>query len=767
MRALLENPRLARYRAGLVSATALVVVFAITEVMPSATSGSRGTPFAVLFLALVYGLLNGLTAAGIVLVYRTTRVLNFAQTAIGAGGGVLCFDLLQLSSLPLWIAFPIAMLVAAFLGAMFDIIFGRRFFNAPRLVLTVLTIVAAGFLSSTAQTAVDLLPIFPPRELRSLEQLQGTTSLRPLLPFPGFQFQFPDLPVPYGFAEVFAIVMAIAALVAIGAFLRYTRAGVAVRAMAENTERAALLGISVGFLSTVVWTIAGLLSGLSVTLAGLLGTPAAASGIAPSILLPALAAAVVARMRSIPVAVVAAVGISFITRAVQFNQADLSPLVSVGLLLMVCVALLLQSRRQGRSEGGAASSWAATEEMRPIPRQMLRLTPIRVTRWLLVALFAALVMLYPFVTSTGQTFLGAVIALNAIVGLSLVVLTGWSGQVSLGQFGYVAIGAFTAAVLSDHFGLGFIIAVPLAAAITAVVAGLTGLPALRIPGLFLGVATFAFALAVRDVLFNPRFLGGLVPTSGLHRPQFFTIDFEDERAMYFLCVGALVLAIVLVVNLRKSRFGRVVIAVRENDANAESAGIPVVRTKLAAFAAAGLLAGFSGALFAFQQRGLAADSFNATASIDIFVMVVVGGVGSVWGALLGSLYVNGAQFALAATPELAPILGSASALYLLYVQPGGLIAIFARMRDAALRIIAQRNQLVVPSLFADMDPEALHLRLIPMVAPMEGSGLQAIRGRYRIGTSMLALVRRREPELSTQNVAASLIAHRDEEAATV
>ena len=765
MTTLLNHPLVARYRAAIFSALGLLVVFIVTQLIPSATSNSRGTPFAVLFLALVYGLLNGLAAAGIVLVYRTTRVLNFAQTAIGAGGGLLCFDLLQLSHVPLWVAFPIGLIVSAVLGAVFDLVFGRRFANAPRVVLTVLTIVAAGFLASAGQAAVDALPIFPDRALRSLDQIAGTASLRPLLPFSNFSFRIPDLPVPYGFPEIFAIVMSIVALVAIGCYLRYSRVGVAVRAMAENKERAALLGISVGLLSTIVWSISGLLSGLSVTLAGLLGTPASASGIAPTILLPALAAAVVARMRSIPVAVVTAIAISFITRAVQYNQPDLEPLISVGLLLLVAVALLAQSRRRTRSEEGAESSWAATEELRPIPREMAKLNPVRVTKWVLLALAAVLVILYPFVTSTGQTFLGAVIALNAIVALSLVVLTGWSGQVSLGQFGYVAIGAFTAGVLAVHLNFPFLIAVPVAAVVTGGIAVLTGLPALRIPGLFLGVATFAFAIAVGDILFNPHFLGGLLPQSGLQRPNLFGIDFEDERSMYFLCLVALALSIVLVVNLRRTRFGRVVISVRENAANAESAGIPVVRTKLMAFGVAGLLAGFSGALFAFQQRGLAADSFNATASIDIFVMVVVGGVGSVWGALLGSLYVNGAQFLLTDLPELAPIFGSASALILLYIQPGGLIAIFARARDAILRIIAQRNQLVVPSLFADMDPEALHLRLIPITAPISGAGLQAIRRRYRIGTSMLSVVRRKEPELSTQDVASSLKTHRAEEVA--
>jgi hypothetical protein len=230
--------------------------------------------------------------------------------------------------------------------------------------------------------------------------------------------------------------------------------------------------------------------------------------------------------------------------------------------------------------------------------------------------------------------------------------------------------------------------------------------------------------------------------------------------MYFMCVVALLLCIVLVVNLRRSRFGRVVIAVRDNDTNAESAGIPVVRTKLAAFALSGMLAGFSGAVFAFQQRGISAASFNPTASINAFVQVVVGGVSSVWGALLGSAFMNGLNTSLTDYPEIAATLAPVAALYLLYAYPGGLISLLAKTRDAILRIVAQRNQLIVPSLFADMDPEALHLRLIPISAPISGSGMQSIRNRYRMATSMLAATRRDKGAPSPEAEAMAVVAEK-------
>ncbi len=495
-----------RHATAIGTAGGLVLVLLTCKLIPSATSSSvHGAPWAILFQGLVDGLLTALSAAGIVLIYRTTRVLNFAQTAIGAGGAVLTFDLLQLTPVPFWLDVPLGLITAGALGVAFDLIFGRRFARAPRLVLTVLTIISAGLLSGAGQTVIDTLPFFPGRDVRTLPQLTGSASLRPLMPLSGFNFRFPDLDVHFGFPELFAIACALLALAGIGAFLRYTKAGIAVRAMAESTERAALLGISVGLLSLIVWGLAGVLSGLSVTLQGLVTTPAVTLGFAPSLLLPALAAAVVARMSSIPVAAAAAVGIAVLDQSVRFLQPDVVPLISFGLLAMVAAGLLLQGRRrQGRGDRGATSSWVATEEPRPIPREMLGLGPVRLARWGVIALGLGLVCIYPFITSTQQTFLGAVIAIYAIVGLSLVVLTGWAGQVSLGQFAFAAIGAVLAGALAQKLGLTFWLAVPIASLLTAGVAVAVGLPALRIPGLFLAVATFAFAVVVRQLLFSER-----------------------------------------------------------------------------------------------------------------------------------------------------------------------------------------------------------------------------------------------------------------------
>jgi branched-chain amino acid transport system permease protein len=708
-----------------------VAVFAILVftqfLLPGTGVGGRGTPAAILFRGLVFGLVNALTAAGIILIYRTLRVVNFAQTAIGAAGATLTFELVRATPVPFPLAFLLGLGTSVLVGVAVDVSLVRRFFKAPRLVLTVVTIVVAGFLTETSTGIIRRLPFLPSEASRPLDDL--TRPIRDDLPFRGFNFRVGGLGVDFGFAEVFSIEVALLALLALGAFFRYTRSGVAVRAMAENTERAALLGISVGRLSTITWALAGLLAGASVTLTGTLQGPGVAAGFAPGVLLPALAAAVVGRMRSIPTTVAAAVAISVVTQACRFSLENDLPLIDLGLFVVVAVGLLVQQRKVLRGGDEVASAWSASEEQRPIPRELLGVASVRNTRLVLVVLGLLAVTIYPFITSAGQTNLGGVIALHAIVAISLVVLTGWAGQVSLGQFAFVAIGAVVGGALTFSVGLSFWLAVPVATAFTAAFAVAVGIPALRIRGLFLAVTTFAFAVAVQRTLFTDRYFGWLLPEE-VKRPSLFFFDFEDERSMYYLCVAALVLVIVLVVNVRKSRFGRVLIALRESEANVASFGVAAARTRLAAFAFSGALAGFAGAIFAHQQRGLNVDSFAATASIDIFVLAVLGGIGSVNGALLGSLFFNATKY-FVTNPLFAGFLGAGGTLLLLYAAPGGLVSVVAQMRDAVLRVVAQRRQMVVPSLFADYDPDVAARRLIPLAEPASGSGLGALPATAR------------------------------------
>lgn len=709
----------------LFAGVSVVLTLGLTQlVFPGQAGGGRGTPIAVLFQGLIAGTTTAVFAAAIVLMYRTMRFVNFAQGPIGALGLTLLTYTLIFTNVPFPVAVLLMLALTALLGAITGL-FLLRFLNASRLFLTVVTIVGSGFLVGSGIPFLSRLPFWPSPDEISTAELQDLSSISDNLPFAGFKFQIGSFPINFGFNHLLALELAVIALVGLAVFLRYTRTGTAVRAMAENPERASLLGIGVGGLTVVVWTIAGILDGMAT-----LSTAAASSGgrsanFTFSILLLPLAPAVIARFRSLPIAIFAAIELGILREAFFFGYGSDSALYSAFLLVFIAVGLLVQRKQLARSQAAASVSWSATDAPRPIPHELRSLAIIRRARLIITLFLGTAVVVFPFVAGEDRILLGSTIFVNAIAVLSLVVLTGWAGQVSLGQYGMVGIGSILGGALTAKMGIPFWFAVPLATALSAGIAVLVGLPALRIKGLFLMVVTFGFAVVVSEVIFNDKYFGWLIPDV-VDRPSLFFIDFEDNRTMYFLSLVALVLAIVVITNLRRSRVGRLLIALRENEPNVQSFGLSPTRLKLLAFAIAGGMAGFAGAIFAHQQLGVSAESFTPDASVQVFIAAVIGGVSSPAGALLGSAYAQITQ-EFTQTNEIArAFFSGVGPLIILFSAPGGLVSLLNTARDSVLRIVAQRRQIVVPSLFADYDPDALANRLVPLGPPDAHSGLAAL-----------------------------------------
>lgn len=717
---------------GVLVGASLIVVKVVLPVL----GGTRSVPDAILFRSVVAGLIASLTTCGLVLIFRITRVINFAQVAIGATGAQLCFLFVRYTSVPFIVALVIGIGLSAIVGALFDVVFGRRFANAPRLVLTVVTITGAAFLGQQFSQLTTRLPFFPPIEGRS-DATEFARPLRPYLPFSGFDFTVGGSKLEFGFPELLAIDLALLAFLGLFLFFRFSKSGVAVRAVAENVERASLLGISVGLLSTIVWAIAGALGGTAVIAAGLVQQPGQAFALSPVALLIPLAAGVITRFQSLPKSIGATIVISFVAGCTTYALTDDPGLVTFGIFVVLVSGLIFQRRGMFRTDQAVTTSWSATEEQRPIPAELSKVRLIRFTRIGFIVLVVAGLIGLPFVVDTGLVTLGATVATYAIVALSLVVLTGWAGQVSLGQFAFVAVGSVIEAALAVKVGIPFWFAVPITVALTGAIAALIGLPALRAKGLLLAVATFAFSVALVAVLFDDRYFGWLLVKDRVPRPTLFFLDFDNERNMYYLCVAAFLLAVAVVVNLRKTRVGRILIAARENEANVQSFGIPLVRTKLLAFAISGALAGFAGAVLVHQLRTLTSTTFTPEASFGIFVFTVIGGVSSVLGALLGAAFPLLAGRFAGNNPFLTLLVGFVP-LLVLFTAPGGFIGIIISVRDAILRIVAQRRQIVVPSLFADFDTTALVRRLIPLAEPQPTSGLSAlpVTDRYSLTSEL-------------------------------
>lgn len=364
-----------------------------------------------------------------------------------------------------------------------------------------------------------------------------------------------------------------------------------------------------------------------------------------------------------------------------------------------------------------------------MPKEMAEIPGIRLWRRVGIGVLLAAVFLYPWVATPRQTELGGYFGIVAIVMISLVVLTGWAGQVSLGQFAFVAIGAVLGGAATTTLGISFWLALLLVPAATAAVTVLIGIPALRIKGLFLGVATFALALGAQAALFEERYLGWLLPDR-VERPQIFMLDLDDQRSMYYFIFASLALVMLVVSVLRRSRPGRILIGLRENENNVRSFGVSPVRMRLVAFAISGSICGFAGLLLAHHQRAVTAAEFPAELSLNVFLYAVVGGVGSIPGVLMGAVWFGLVQEFL--TNELFLLLaGPLLIVAVLYFAPGGLTQIAMGIRDGVLRIVAQRRQMIVPSLFADVDPEVLERRLIPLAEPIPGRGAEALPDEQR------------------------------------
>lgn len=227
----------------------------------------------------------------------------------------------------------------------------------------------------------------------------------------------------------------------------------------------------------------------------------------------------------------------------------------------------------------------------------------------------------------------------SIVGIGLMLLTGYTGQVSLGHAAFLGIGAYTHAVLLG-VGLPFVITVPVAAVLSAIVGAIIGFPALRLTGIYLAIATLAFAFIIEQILIRWESVTGGFAGFPVPRPEIAGIAITDDVPFYYVCFGALVLAVVVALNLLRSPTGRAFIAIRDSEIAAQSMGVNLAAYKTMAFAVSAGFTGFGGALFAHKIGYLAPDAFNILLSIQLLLMVVVGGLGSIHGAIFGAIFVG-------------------------------------------------------------------------------------------------------------------------------
>jgi ABC-type branched-subunit amino acid transport system ATPase component/branched-subunit amino acid ABC-type transport system permease component len=641
-------------------------------------------PPAVLFLGVVLGALSSLTAMGLVLVYRANRIVNFAQGDLGALAGMIGIVLVISEGWSFWPGLIVAVGCAVILGGLVEIGLVRRFEKAPRLILTVATIGIA----LLAQAGQLIVP-----------KLFGFTTPPQNFPRP---FELDVVWEPIVFQGTHFLVLLDVAITAaiLSVFFRRTRFGKAVRASAESADRARLLGIPVGRVNTVVWVLATVLSATAAMVrAPMLGVPIG-SVLGPALLLRALAAAVIGRMESLPVTFVAAIGLGIVEQAVLWDTGSTAAVDGV-LFFVILAALVFRRRAEAdRAEDRAASTWVAIGEVRPVPPELARLPEVRAGRVALAVLAVALLVGAPPLLGAGTIYLLTGGLLLAMVGVSLLLLTGWTGQISLGQMAFLGFGGGLAGSMALH-GWNFFVTLGVAGLLGVGVAVLIGLPALRIRGPFLAVTTFAFALAASSYFLNQTYFPVLDPQGRITRPVVFgRFDLDTEHAYYYVVLLVFGLVLASVRSLRRSRTGRALIAARENERAAQAYGINLTRIRLVGFALSGFVAALAGALLMYHQHGLLASPYSAENNIRVFSMAVLGGLGSVPGVIAGAVWFQSLDY-FVKLPQTRLITSAAGLLAVLLVLPGGLSQLLYGGRDRLLRLVARRRGVAVPSLLAD------------------------------------------------------------------
>jgi ABC-type branched-subunit amino acid transport system ATPase component/ABC-type branched-subunit amino acid transport system permease subunit len=626
-------------------------------------------PKQVAFSGFVNGATYGIMAVGIILVYRSTRVINLAIAEMGGFAAALLARMVINWDVPYGVAFAACIVVGGLTGWLVDRIVIRRLFDAPRVIVMVATI-------GVAQVLLFGQAVLPqPSRITSYPSLLSSS--------------WTVLGVDVQGAHVAILVVVPLLTIALGLLLNRTRQGVAIRAAAANADAARLAGIDVRRMSSLVWLVAGVLAAIGTILSAPITTTTSGDllTLGPGLLVRVLVAAVIARMASPAIALLTGLAIGVGESLLFYNQPNNRGILDLALLVVLLVSLLPLARRR-ITAAPSQSGWSFAPRARTIPAALARTWWVRRLPAItfVVCLVAALAPLVVVHGASSQQLWSRVL-LSALVALSLTVLTGWSGQLSLGQIAFVGLGAMTTAALVTR-GLGFAPALGVAAIVGCVAAVLVGAPALRIPGLFLAVTTLAFAVATGSWLLSRSFFVGSDQSVTMPRAVVGSFSLAPERTYYVICLVALALCIIAVARLRRSGFGRALIGVRDNERSLAAFGLSPSRVKVTAFAISGALAGFAGGLLAGLYVTFGPDRFGPADSLQAVAIVVIGGVASIAGAMLGALFVVGIPVLFNDNSNVALFTSGVGILVVLLAFPGGLAAALAQLRDTVLGRLA-------------------------------------------------------------------------------
>ncbi len=558
--------------------------------------------FSFLVAGIVTGSVYAVSASGLVVTYNTTGIFNFAHGAVGMVLAYVFWQLWQGWHLPALAALALVLLVVApVLGAVIERVVMRPLYGAStgiRLAVTLgllLTLVAVAGAVWNANNVYDT-PLF----------------------FSGHQVSLAGVNVTY--EDLITIGVAIGAALFLRLFFKRTRTGVAMRAVVDDPGLASLAGAPSGRISSYAWMIGVMFAAL----AGILiapTTPGMNQLTLTELVIYGYAAAVVGRLRNLPMTFLGAIllGVAnsmvlgYVPTSIQDTVFNVLPMAMLFLVLLVLPDVRLAIGRVVRA--------------RPP-----RVASLQTTVVAGVLIVVAVVILGAILSGNNLFTMGNALCL-ALLALSLVPLSGYAGQVSLSQFTFLGLGAVTM-----HWVGGSVLGLLAAAGMCAAVGAVLALPALRLRGLYLALATLAFAVLADNVFFTASSVMGQAGSVTVDRPDIFGMKFTTDRAFDVVLAIVLALALIGVGMLRRSRFGRRLVGMNDSPAACSTVGLSLTLTKLGVFAFSAGLAGLAGALYGGLSTTVGAAQFGFLFSIAIFVAVTLSGASLLTGAVMAGIF---------------------------------------------------------------------------------------------------------------------------------
>jgi ABC-type branched-subunit amino acid transport system permease subunit len=565
----------------------------------------RGIPFGCVF---------ALVAIGLVLTYKTSGVFNLAFGAQAYVSAAVYYDTHVRHKWPILAAFALAVIVVA---PLVGLILDRAIFRFMRTAPHVARLVAALGLLVAIPQLVNLWfgqsPSF------------GVEGIWPSSQGSNFAvYHFGDYALNGD--QVATLIATAVVVIGLTALFRFSDLGLRMRAVVESSRMTELSGINAGRISTIAWMLSSLVAGL----AGVLLAPLFAQVNANNftiLIVAAIAAAAFGRLTSIPLTLLGGLllGIAqgllggYLPPASVLAQGLRPSLPFVVLFALLILWPALRNRRE------VSDPLAGVD---PPPPGLASLDRVRSLTWatriLAVVVLSAAIL---FVVGSNYWLLLATQAvILSIIFLSIVVITGMAGQISLCQATFAAIGAFTTAQLVSNYNTSVLITIVAGAVLAAIVGGLLAVPVLRLGGIYLALATFAFALMFESILVPLDWVGGGSAPIKVPRPTVGPFDFTNNRSFFFLCLAVLAVASVLVIFVRGGTIGRYLDALRGSETAAQAIGINPARARIIAMALSAGIAGLGGGLMA-TQAGIAQPA-DYSSFLGLFWVVLVVTIGS-------------------------------------------------------------------------------------------------------------------------------------------